>query len=119
MFTARCWFLCIAVSLALVACERDDPYLVQGYVEGEFVYVASPNGGQLQTLSVERGTEEAKLWPICSVPRPWVLYVRYTVSPTRRKTLTWNPPPGGAPISAPKELCAEEYQVILLPTRSR
>jgi HlyD family secretion protein len=27
----------------------------QGYVEGEFVYVASPLGGRLETLSVRRG----------------------------------------------------------------
>ena len=58
------------------------------------------------------------MWLSCSVPRPWVLYVRYTVSPTRRKTFTWKPPPGGAPMSAPKGLLAVEYQVILLPTRA-
>jgi HlyD family secretion protein len=29
---------------------------VQGYVEGEYVYVASPRAGALETLSVQRGT---------------------------------------------------------------
>src|SRR2546430_8545001 len=29
----------------------------QGYVEGEFVYVASPLAGQLETLSVQRGQQ--------------------------------------------------------------
>jgi HlyD family secretion protein len=50
--------LMAAVGCGLLAsCERKDPGFVQGYVEGEFVYVASPFGGQMQTLAVERGTE--------------------------------------------------------------
>jgi HlyD family secretion protein len=40
----------------LVSCKRPDPALVQGYVEGEFVYVAAPFAAQLKTLSVDRGT---------------------------------------------------------------
>jgi len=43
-----CW-------LPLTSCHQGDDRLVQGYVEGEFVYVASPMGGALQTLSVSRG----------------------------------------------------------------
>ena len=39
----------------LVACNRPPSDRVQGYVEGEFVYVASPFAGQLETLSVRRG----------------------------------------------------------------
>ena len=57
------------------------------------------------------------MWLSCSVPRPLVCQVRYTVSPSRRKTLTANPPSGGAPTSLPNGLFAVEYQVILLPTR--
>jgi HlyD family secretion protein len=48
----------------LTACEKNDPSRVQGYVEGEFVYVASPFGGQLQTLSVERGDQVKKDDPL-------------------------------------------------------
>ena len=40
----------------LAACKKTDPRVVQGYVEGEFVYVAAPFGAQLKSLSVERGT---------------------------------------------------------------
>ncbi|HEY4416924.1 MAG TPA: HlyD family efflux transporter periplasmic adaptor subunit [Verrucomicrobiae bacterium] len=48
-------FLFLGCTL-LVSCERSDPAFVQGYVEGEFVYVAAPFGAQLQTLAVDRGT---------------------------------------------------------------
>jgi HlyD family secretion protein len=46
------------VLLALVAgCNNSDPNLVQGYVEGEYVYVASPLPGALEVLSVQRGSQ--------------------------------------------------------------
>src|ERR1700730_18742519 len=47
----------IAICGLLTSCSRPDDRLVQGYVEGEFVYVASPMGGALQTLSVVRGAQ--------------------------------------------------------------
>lgn len=44
--------------MALAAgCGNSDPNLVQGYVEGEYVYVASPLPGALESLSVQRGTQ--------------------------------------------------------------
>ena len=39
----------------LAGCSRQTPDRVQGYVEGEFVYVASPLAGQLESLFVQRG----------------------------------------------------------------
>lgn len=45
-----CLLLC-----GLVGCDRPSPDRVQGYVEGEFVYVASPFGGTLESLYVQRG----------------------------------------------------------------
>jgi HlyD family secretion protein len=39
----------------LTACDPSHPNRVQGYVEGEFVYVASSQSGALQTLAVNRG----------------------------------------------------------------
>src|SRR5262249_22372736 len=39
----------------LAVCDSPDPKRVQGYVEGEYVYVASPLAGTLETLSVRRG----------------------------------------------------------------
>lgn len=48
--------LLIAVSI-LAGCPIQEPNRVQGYVEGEFVYVASPLPGQLETLYVQRGEQ--------------------------------------------------------------
>lgn len=55
MKSLSCLFLACAVLLA--GCKRDEHGHVQGYVEGEYVYVASPLAGALETLSVERGTQ--------------------------------------------------------------
>jgi HlyD family secretion protein len=41
----------------LAGCSSADPKRVQGYVEGEYVYVASPLAGTLATLSVRRGDQ--------------------------------------------------------------
>jgi HlyD family secretion protein len=46
---------CVAAGALLIACSKPDASRVQGYVEGEFVYVASPLAGALETLSVQRG----------------------------------------------------------------
>ena len=47
-----------AFVLALFAgCNPTPTQRVQGYVEGEFVYVASPLAGQLDALSVQRGAQ--------------------------------------------------------------
>jgi HlyD family secretion protein len=42
-------------ALLLGACSRHESSAYQGYLEGEFVYVAAPLGGQLEKLSVTRG----------------------------------------------------------------
>ncbi|MFL6573409.1 MAG: HlyD family secretion protein [Burkholderiales bacterium] len=39
----------------LAACSGDKPATYQGYVEGEYVHVASPVGGRLERLLVQRG----------------------------------------------------------------
>jgi HlyD family secretion protein len=50
-----------SISVMLMACSGDRPATYQGYVEGEYVYVASPVGGRLERLLVQRGqTIEAK-----------------------------------------------------------
>lgn len=46
----------LALAAAAAGCEKPDPNRIQGYVEGEFVFVASPQAGALRTLSVARGT---------------------------------------------------------------
>lgn len=44
----------------LTACERERGAGVQGYIEGEFVYVASPYAGALEELKVRRGAQVRK-----------------------------------------------------------
>jgi len=50
------------LAIALIAgCSADQPSAYQGYVEGEYVHVASAIGGRLERLFVQRGqTVEAK-----------------------------------------------------------
>jgi HlyD family secretion protein len=43
------------VLLALAGCQRQKALGWQGYLEGEFVHVASPLAGQLQKLAVQKG----------------------------------------------------------------
>lgn len=47
------------VSLILTSCSRPGPSGYQGYLEGDFVYVAAPLGGQLETLAVTKGSRIA------------------------------------------------------------
>lgn len=53
--------VCVALGVAAICvpagCSRADSEAVQGYVEGEFVYVASPFAGALETLHVQRGAQ--------------------------------------------------------------
>ena len=55
----------LAGAFALVAgCSRHAPDAYQGYVEGEFVYLASSQAGQLTQLSVARGQTVATGAPV-------------------------------------------------------
>ena len=47
----------LATVLALTGCNKPSSGLVQGYVEGEYVYVSSPYAGELRKLSVARGDQ--------------------------------------------------------------
>jgi HlyD family secretion protein len=47
----------IALVLLVAGCSNRSQDRFQGYVEGEFVYVASPLAGQLEMLSVQRGQQ--------------------------------------------------------------
>ncbi len=49
---------CIIAAFCIFAsCSRSDRRRVQGYVEGEFVYVASPRAGALEALRMRRGAQ--------------------------------------------------------------
>jgi HlyD family secretion protein len=53
-----------ALLLLLAGCGNQSSDRFQGYVEGEFVYVASALAGQLETLSVQRGQQVKKGDPL-------------------------------------------------------
>lgn len=52
----RAWPV-LVLAATLAACGNDKPATWQGYIEGEFVAVASPFAGRLEKLSVERGQQ--------------------------------------------------------------
>jgi len=54
-------------TLLLGACARPQPSAYQGYLEGEFVYVAAPLAGQLEKLSVARGARVEAGAPLFSL----------------------------------------------------
>jgi len=56
--------LLLAACAALAACSNDKPVTWQGYVEGEFVAVASPFAGRLEKLTVDRGQQVAAGAPL-------------------------------------------------------
>lgn len=53
----RHFFILAVALLVLSGCNRDDTDRVQGYVEGEYVYVSCPSAGALEQLAVSRGTQ--------------------------------------------------------------
>ncbi len=57
----------VAVTGLACGCTRQPSDKVQGYVEGEFVYVASPLAGTLQTLHVRRGGQVKEGDPLFSL----------------------------------------------------
>jgi len=56
-------FLCAAV-LGLGACSRPKSGGYQGYLEGDYIYVAAPLSGQLDRLAVAKGTRVAAGAPL-------------------------------------------------------
>jgi HlyD family secretion protein len=54
---ARSACAALAVFSGLSGCEPRDGGRIQGYIEGEFVYVASPRSGALARLEVAKGSE--------------------------------------------------------------
>lgn len=65
----RSFVLLILAALALAGCAPKNPGGWQGYVEGEFVYVAAPLGGQLEKLSVQKGARVAASAPLFALER--------------------------------------------------
>lgn len=47
----------VLMALSFLGCSRSHPNEFQGYIEGEYVYVAAPVGGTLTNLAVARGDQ--------------------------------------------------------------
>ena len=62
-------FLACAGLLFLGACSRPNSAGYQGYLEGEFIYVAAPLAGQLEKLSVTKGARVAAGAPLFALER--------------------------------------------------
>ncbi len=56
-----------SLTMILTACDRHPTNAYQGYVEGKFVYVASPQAGRLTHLAVRRGDTIAIHHPLFSL----------------------------------------------------
>lgn len=50
----------VLVLVFIAGCSRPDPQVRQGYIEGDFVYVASPLAGKLEKLAVRQGAQAKK-----------------------------------------------------------
>ena len=50
------WMLGLVMATAGVGCDRTRADIYQGYIEGEFVYVAGKLGGRLDELAVVKGS---------------------------------------------------------------
>jgi len=61
--------LLLLASLVLTGCSRSKPAGYQGYLEGEFVYVASPLAGRLEKLNVARGARVEAGTPLFTLER--------------------------------------------------
>lgn len=53
----RTGFVALIAAVSFTACHRSSSDVVQGYAEGEYVYVASPLAGELEKLPVQRGMQ--------------------------------------------------------------
>ncbi|MDR2207359.1 MAG: HlyD family efflux transporter periplasmic adaptor subunit [Azoarcus sp.] len=62
----RRFIICIPVCL-LAGCHNDDAPVYQGYVEGEFIYLAAPQAGYLKTLDSPRGARVSEGQPVFAV----------------------------------------------------
>ena len=62
-------FLAVSVALALCGCRPTSGERWQGYLEGEFVHVAAPLAGRVETVDVVRGQRIAAGTPLFTLER--------------------------------------------------
>ena len=53
----RGYFICVLTAFALAGCENRPANKITGYTEGDYVYVAAPDGGWVTQMLVQRGAQ--------------------------------------------------------------
>ena len=61
--------LCVLTLVIAGGCARKEPTGFQGYLEGDFVYVASPLAGKLERLAVAKGSQVEAGAPLFTLER--------------------------------------------------
>ncbi len=64
-------YLCLALVTLLLGCGRQDEQGYQGYAEGDYLYLAAPRAGFLETLDSDRGSRVkagSKMFSIAAEP---------------------------------------------------
>ncbi|HVP53558.1 MAG TPA: HlyD family efflux transporter periplasmic adaptor subunit [Candidatus Eisenbacteria bacterium] len=69
MLSIRLTLVVFAIASVGLGCSRRPADSYEGYVEGKFVYVATPQSGRLTRLSVSRGDDVAVSHPLFSLDR--------------------------------------------------
>jgi HlyD family secretion protein len=67
LIDTRSSILALLAAAALSGCAKHDDSGWSGYVEGDYVYVAAPLGGTLETLAVRRGQQVTRGAPLFSL----------------------------------------------------
>ena len=57
----RGYFICLLAALVLTACEKQPANKITGYTEGDYVYVAAPDGGWVTQVLVQRGAVQTQV----------------------------------------------------------
>jgi HlyD family secretion protein len=54
------FFICVFLSLICLSCSRNPNHLLQGYIEGEYIYISSKSSSVITDLNVVRGQQVKK-----------------------------------------------------------
>ncbi len=76
----------LVAGLAVTSCSRPAAGGYQGYLEGEFVYVAAPLAGQLEKLAVQKGARVAAGAPLFTLEQSAELSVLREAAERRRQS---------------------------------
>jgi HlyD family secretion protein len=76
MSDRRNMLLALAAAVLVAACDKPQPGVFQGYVEGEYVDLASPYAGQLRKLYAHRGDQLHAGQPVFELDRDSELAAR-------------------------------------------